>query len=84
MTNATKYPGADIAELDSHRCEIELGYRGMTQDMLQNQLTLRSNTPELVTQEFWGMLMAYNLLRFLMYKRVYVISLTICLCGLAN
>lgn len=71
MTDAMKYPGADIAELYSHRWEIELGYREMKQYMLQNQLTLRSKTPELVTQELWGMLVAYNLLRFLMCQMAY-------------
>ncbi len=71
MTDAMKYPGGDIAELYSHRWEIELGYREMKQYMLQNQLTLRSKTPELVTQELWGMLVAYNLLRFLMCQMAY-------------
>ncbi|MCG7542803.1 IS4 family transposase [Pseudoalteromonas sp. MM17-2] len=71
MTDAMKYPGADIAELYSHRWEIELGYREMKQYMFQNQLTLRSKTPELVTQELWGMLVAYNLLRFLMCQMAY-------------
>ncbi|MFU7510388.1 transposase, partial [Vibrio cholerae] len=49
------YIGADIAELYSHRWEIELGYREMKQSMLQNSLTLRSKTPALVKQELWGM-----------------------------
>ena len=71
MTDPMRYPGADIAELYSHRWEIELGYREMKQYMLQNQLTLRSKTPELVTQELWGMLVAYNLLRFLMCQMAY-------------
>ena len=71
MTDPLRYPGADIAELYSHRWEIELGYREMKQYMLQNNLTLRSKTPELVTQELWGMLLAYNLLRFLMCQMAY-------------
>ncbi len=71
MTDPLRYPGADIAELYGHRWEIELGYREMKQYMLQNNLTLRSKTPELVTQELWGMLLAYNLLRFLMCQMAY-------------
>ncbi len=71
MTDPMRYPGADIAELYSHRWEIELGYREMKQYMLQNNLTLRSKTPELVTQELWGMLLAYNLLRFMMCQMAY-------------
>ncbi|EMO0969892.1 transposase, partial [Vibrio cholerae] len=60
-----------IAELYSHRWEIELGYREMKQYMLQNSLTLRSKTPALVKQELWGMLLAYNLLRFMMCQMAY-------------
>ncbi|EJL6296938.1 IS4 family transposase, partial [Vibrio cholerae] len=51
--------------------EIELGYREMKQYMLQNSLTLRSKTPALVKQELWGMLLAYNLLRFMMCQMAY-------------
>ncbi|MGY5541091.1 IS4 family transposase [Vibrio brasiliensis] len=71
MTDPLRYPGKDIAELYSHRWEIELGYREMKQYMLQNSLTLRSKKPELVIQELWGMLLAYNLLRFLMCQMAY-------------
>lgn len=71
MTDPMRYPGADIAELYSHRWEIELGYREMKQYMLQNNITLRSKTPALVTQELWGMLLAYNLLRFMMCQMAY-------------
>ena len=71
MTDPLRYPGKDIAELYSHRWEIELVYREMKQYMLQNNLTLRSKKPELVIQELWGMLLAYNLLRFLMCQMAY-------------
>ncbi|TKF83294.1 transposase, partial [Vibrio breoganii] len=53
------------------RWEIELGYREMKQYMLHNNLTLRSKKPELITQELWGMLLAYNLLKFLMCQMAY-------------
>lgn len=71
MTDPKRYIGADIAELYSHRWEIELGYREMKQYMLQGAITLRSKTPALVTQELWGMLLAYNLLRFMMCQMAY-------------
>jgi hypothetical protein len=45
------------------RWEIELGFRKIRQGMLKNTTTLRSKLPELVRQEVWGMLIAYNLLR---------------------
>ncbi|OEF55199.1 IS4 family transposase [Enterovibrio norvegicus] len=74
MTDPKRYIGADIAELYSHRWEIELGYREMKQYMLQNSLTLRSKTPALVKQELWGMLLAYNLLRFMMCQMAYSLN----------
>ncbi|EMC9265799.1 transposase, partial [Vibrio cholerae] len=74
MTDPKRYIGSDIAELYSHRWEIELGYREMKQYMLQNSLTLRSKTPALVQQELWGMLLAYNLLRFMMCQMAYSLN----------
>ncbi|EPO2498956.1 transposase, partial [Vibrio cholerae] len=74
MTDPKRYIGSDIAELYSHRWEIELGYREMKQYMLQNSLTLRSKTPALVQQELWGMLFAYNLLRFMMCQMAYSLN----------
>ena len=66
MTDPMKYPLADIADLYSHRWEIELGYREQKQYMLGNRLTLRSRLPELVKQELWGVLLTYNLIRYQM------------------
>jgi IS4 transposase len=66
MTDPMRYPVADIADLYSHRWEIELGYREQKQYMLGNRLTLRSRLPELVKQELWGILLTYNLIRYQM------------------
>ena len=71
MTDQMKYPSADIVDLYSHRWEIELGFREMKQYLLKNELTLRSKTPELVKQELWGVLLAYNLVRYMMTKMAY-------------
>jgi len=68
MTDPLRYPVADIADLYSHRWEIELGFREMKQYMLKNQLTLRSKKPQMIEQELWGVLLAYNLIRFQMAK----------------
>ncbi len=43
-----------MADLYSHRWEIELGYREIKQTMQLSRLTLRSKKPELVEQELWG------------------------------
>lgn len=66
MTDCMAYPVAEIVDLYSHRWEIELGYREMKQHMLESRFTLRSNTPELIIQELWGVLIAYNLIRYKM------------------
>jgi len=74
MTNAMKYPSADIGDLYSHRWEIELGYREQKQYMLGNRLTLRSRLPELVKQELWGILLTYNLVRYQMVKMCHTLK----------
>lgn len=66
MLDTMKYPSAEIVDLYAHRWEIELGYREMKQHMLESRFTLRSNLPELIHQELWGLLLAYNLIRYKM------------------
>ena len=66
MTDAMAYPSADIVDLYAHRWEIEMGYREMKQYLLESRFTLRSNLPELIMQELWGVLLAYNLIRYKM------------------
>ncbi|WP_196137805.1 IS4 family transposase [Aliikangiella sp. G2MR2-5] len=68
MTNVQRYPVEDIADLYSHRWEIELGFREQKQYMLGNRLTLRSKLPEMARQELWGILLTYNMIRFQMVK----------------
>ena len=71
MVDHKRYPAADIVDLYGHRWEIELGYREMKQYLLQSRLTLRSKRPDMVRQELWGVLLAYNLLRFQMAQMAY-------------
>lgn len=66
MVDVMQFPAADIVDLYEHRWEIELGFREMKQSMLDSQFTLRSNQPELIKQELWGILLAYNLIRYQM------------------
>lgn len=54
MTDPMHYFGGEMADLYSHRWEIELGYRERKQTMQLSRLTLRSKKPELVEQELWG------------------------------
>ncbi|OZB03191.1 MAG: IS4 family transposase [Idiomarina sp. 34-48-12] len=71
MTDTLRYPEGDIVDLYTYRWEIEQAYREMKQYMLKNELTLRSKRPDLVEQELWGMLIAYNLLRYMMAQMAY-------------
>lgn len=71
MTDPMRFPAANIVDLFSCRWEIELGYREMKPSLLGNRLTLRSRTPDMVHQELWGTLLAYNLIRFQMARMAY-------------
>lgn len=62
LCDAKRYPAARIAAHYRERWEIELGYREIKQGLLGGEL-LRSKQPELVRQELWGTLLAYNLIR---------------------
>jgi hypothetical protein len=66
MIDPMRFPAVDIVDLYAHRWEIELGFREMKQSLLDNRFTLRSNQPELIRQELWGILLAYNLIRYQM------------------
>ncbi len=66
LVDPMRFPAADIVDLYSTRWEIELGFREIKQSMLQNTYTLRSRKPDMVKQELWGVLLAYNLIRYQM------------------
>ena len=63
MVDAMRFPGNEIVELYSYRWEIELGFREIKQTLLNSEYTFRSKLPEMVEQEIWGLLLAYNLIR---------------------
>jgi hypothetical protein len=63
MCDAKRFPAPAVAAYYVQRWEIELGFREIKQGMLNKTTTLRSKRPELVRQELWGILIAYNLLR---------------------
>ena len=60
---AERYSTEAVAELYLERWEIELGFRDIKSSMQQNAVTLRSKKVELVYQEVWGLLLAYNIIR---------------------
>jgi hypothetical protein len=59
----SNYPADKIAQLYHQRWEIELGFRDIKSSMLNNAITLRSKKVDLIYQEMWGMLLAYNIVR---------------------
>ena len=63
LTDADTYPSKEVVELYHERWEIELGYDEVKTHMLERQESLRSQKPEGVRQEIWGIMLAYNLVR---------------------
>ncbi len=68
LTEPLKYQYDELVELYQERWEIELGYREIKQTLLLSAHTLRSRKPEMVRQELWGVLLAYNLVRIAMIE----------------
>jgi hypothetical protein len=68
LLDPEQYPAAELRELYHERWEIELGYDEIKTHTLEQEESLRSQSPELVKQEMWGVLIAYNLVRKQMEK----------------
>ncbi|WP_165745024.1 IS4 family transposase [Pseudoalteromonas sp. Z9A6] len=66
MLDVMRYPSKEIADLYMHRWEIEIGYREIKQTMLHSNYILRSKRPDMIRQELWGLLIAYNIIRIAM------------------
>lgn len=62
LIDSKAYPLKELGQLYIQRWEIEMCYREIKSD-LQDGMHLRSKQPELVYQELWGVLIAYNVLR---------------------
>lgn len=63
LLDAKAWPAKEVAQQYEQRWHIETSYRELKQEMLGEQLTLRSGCPATVRQEVWGALLAYNLVR---------------------
>jgi len=63
LLDAAAYPAREIAQQYNDRWQIETSYRELKSEMLGDELTLRSGTPQTVRQEIWGAMLAYNLVR---------------------
>ena len=61
-------PARELAALYHERWEIETAFDELKTHLRGAQIVLRSKTPELVRQEFFGMLMAHFAIRGLMHE----------------
>ncbi len=63
LLDPKEYPAEELIELYHERWELELGFDEVKTEMLDREEALRSQLPAGVTQELWGLLLAYNLVR---------------------
>jgi hypothetical protein len=61
-------PAKELAALYHERWEIETSLDELKTHLRGAQIVLRSKTPELVQQEFWGLLLAHFAIRGLMHE----------------
>jgi hypothetical protein len=68
LVDPAEAPAADLAALYHERWEIEGALDELKTHLRGAQAVLRSKTPELVRQEFWGLLLAHFAVRGLMHE----------------
>jgi hypothetical protein len=68
LCDARAYPAAELVALYHERWEIELAYDEMKTVVLAREEAIRSQSPAAVTQELWGVLLAYNLVHLEMTR----------------
>jgi hypothetical protein len=65
LLDVGKYPATELADLYFQRWEIEVDFRHLKITMQMD--VPRGHSPEVVEKEFWAHMLAYNLLRCLMW-----------------
>lgn len=68
IVDHTQAPAAELAALYHQRWEIETSLDELKTHLRGAQIVLRSKTPELVKQEFYGLLMTHYAIRSLMHE----------------
>lgn len=63
LLDPKRYPARELAELYHERWELELAYDEIKTQTLERRETIRSQSPDRVRQEIWGLMIAYNLVR---------------------
>jgi IS4 transposase len=68
LLDPARAPAAELAALYHERWEIEGALDELKTHLRGARVVLRSRTPELVRQEFWGLLLAHFAVRGLMHE----------------
>jgi hypothetical protein len=68
LRNPATHPAAALAALYHERWELELSFDELKTHTCERVEALRSKAPVRVTQEVWGLLLAYNLVRLVMSR----------------
>jgi hypothetical protein len=68
VLDPARVPATDLAALYHERWEIEGALAELKTHLRGARMVLRSKTPELVRQEFWGLLLAHFAVRGLMHE----------------
>jgi hypothetical protein len=68
LLDPVAYPAKELVALYHERWEIELAYDEIKTTVLQRQECIRSQSPDGVRQEIWGILLTYNLVRLEMER----------------
>jgi hypothetical protein len=68
ILDVQKAPAAELAALYHERWEIETAFDELKTHLRGSRIVLRSKTPELVAQEFYGLMMAHFAVRGLMHE----------------
>lgn len=68
LLDCDQYPADELAALYHERWSIETTFAEIKTTLKGADIVLRSKTPELVRQEFWGLLLAHHVVRKLMLE----------------
>ena len=68
LLDSEQYPAGELAALYHERWSIETTFAEIKTTLKGADIVLRSKTPELVRQEFWGMLLAHHVVRKVMLE----------------
>ena len=68
LLDSEHYPADELAALYHARWRIETAFAEIKTTLKGADIVLRSKTPELVRQEFWGLLLAHHVVRKLMLE----------------